>query len=100
MSLLRPLAFGALLIAAIVQYATRLAALQEAKFLGRTPGRAGDRRLDPPHLTLHPAPNLDLLWGPLNDLPAGLRRTVQIHRAATGVMILAGVTAFGSMMLG
>jgi hypothetical protein len=97
---LQPSAFGVLLIAAIVQYATKLAALQEARSLGLGPGRAQDKRLNRAHLTLHPAPNLDLLWGALEGLPTGLRRTVHVHRAATGVMALAGVIAFGAMLLG
>lgn len=99
MPFLKPLAFGVLFVSAIVQYATKLAALQEAKHLGN--GRRGDdKRLKAPEVTLHPVRSLDVLWGPSDDLPAGLRRTIRLHRAATGAMALSGIVAFAAIAFG
>lgn len=99
MGILKIFAVVMLLLALLVQYATKLATLNAARYLER--GRhAEDERLDVPALTLHPAPNLDLLWGSLDGLPMSLRRTIFAHRTATGLAALAGLAVFGLFAFG
>lgn len=99
MGTLKLFAVVILLLALLIQYATKLATLSAARYLKR--GRhADDERLDVPAVTLHPAPNLDLLWGPLDGLPLSLRRTIFAHRTATGLAALAGLAVFGLFAFG
>jgi hypothetical protein len=99
MAALKTIAFIILFVAVLAQSATKMAALNEARHLKRG-SRADDPRLDVPAITIHPEPNLNLLWGSLEGIPSSLRRTVRFYRTATAVVALAGLAVFGLLAFG
>ena len=76
--------------AGLVAEASRLAARQEAKA----------RRHETPEVTLHPAPDLDRLWGPQDSLPGMMRTMTRLHRAATTVAFVAGAVLLLTLVFG
>lgn len=98
MSPLQIAALIVLLVAAVVGEASRLAARQEAKALRAA--RPDDPRLKTPEATLHPAPDLDRLWGSQKGLSAPMRGMTRLHRAATTVSVLAGAVLLLTLIFG
>lgn len=80
------------LVSGIVSSAARSLANQEAAYLGRIKAeRANDPRFqEGPEATLHPAPDLDLMWGPERGLPRSLRKMTRLYRLALAIAYLAG----------
>lgn len=92
MSWLQIAAAVVLVLAWIVSSAARGLANQEAAYLGRIKAeRAKDPRFqEGTGVTLHPSPDLDLMWGPGKGLPRSLRRMTRLYRLALTIMYLAG----------
>lgn len=87
------IAAGVVMVASfIVSSAARGLANQEAAHLGRIKAeRANDPRFqEGPDATLHPAPDLDLMWGPEKGLPRSLRKMTRLYRLALAIAYLAG----------
>lgn len=87
MSWLQIAALVVLLVSTIVGEASRLAARQQA-------------RHDEPEVTLHPAPDLDRLWGPQEGLPAAMRGMTGLHRLSTTVAVIAGAVLLLTLIVG
>jgi hypothetical protein len=91
MSWLQIAALVVLIVSLIVSAAARGLANQEAAYLSRIKAkRADDPRFKEHGATLHPAPDLDLIWGPEKELPSSLRKMTSLYRLALTIMYLAG----------
>ena len=91
----------AAVVSTIVGEAARLAAGGEAKYLRRThPKRADDPRLNMPDVTMHPAPDLDLMWGSGKGLPATLQAMTRLHRIAMTIAFVAGAVLLLTLAFG
>lgn len=89
MSLAGTLTFCAFLVASIVQYATRLAALNEAGNLRGRQRYADDKRFEAETFSQQrPGARLDLLWGSLEGLPTSLRQLIKWHRTVAAIAAL------------
>jgi len=98
MSWLQIAALVVLVVSGVVGEASRLAARQEAQYLKAK--RADDPRLDAPETTLHPAPDLDLMWGSGKGLPATLGAMTRLHRAAMTIAFVAGAVLLLTLVFG